>query len=122
MQWRRPIAVAFSACSAAPGRRQRRLWPFRRSPRRPHAFSASAISAINKALYGSLTAFAGRPFAESFHYFILDTRYEKVRKAGIVITQAVPIAVGIDWDGRLQIFAVEIANRESRSASKDCPL
>ena len=29
------------------------------------------------------------------------------------------IAVGIDWDGRRQILAVEMANRESRSAWKD---
>jgi len=29
------------------------------------------------------------------------------------------IAVGIDWDGRRQILAVEMANRESRSFWKD---
>ncbi|RWG37730.1 MAG: IS256 family transposase, partial [Mesorhizobium sp.] len=28
-------------------------------------------------------------------------------------------AVGIDWDGRRQILAVEMANRESRSAWRD---
>jgi putative transposase len=39
-----------------------------------------------------------------------------VREAGIVMNQAVLIAVGIDWDGRRQILAVEMANRESRSA------
>jgi hypothetical protein len=35
------------------------------------------------------------------------------------MNQAVLIAVGIDWDGRRQILAVEMANRESRSAWKD---
>jgi transposase-like protein len=84
-----------------------------------HAFSASAISAINKTLDESLAAFAGRLLAEPFPYLILDARYEKVREAGIVTSQAVLIAVGIDWDGRRQILAVEMANRESRSAWKD---
>jgi putative transposase len=84
-----------------------------------HAFSASAISAINKRLDESLRAFAERPLAEPFPYLILDARYEKVREAGVVTSQAVLIAVGIDWDGRRQILAVEMASRESRSSWKD---
>jgi transposase-like protein len=84
-----------------------------------HAFSASSISAINKRLDESLAAFAGRPLQEPFPYLILDARYEKVREAGVVASQAVLIAVGIDWDGRRQVLAVEMANRESRSSWKD---
>ena len=84
-----------------------------------HAFSASSISAINKRLDESLKAFAERPLKEPFPYLILDARYEKVREAGVVMSQAVLIAVGIDWDGRRQILAVEMANRESRSAWRD---
>ena len=41
-----------------------------------HAFSASALSAINKRLDESLSAFATRPLAEPFPYLILDARYE----------------------------------------------
>src|SRR5580693_4778563 len=81
-----------------------------------HAFSASAVSAINKRLDESLDAFAGRPLEEPFAYLILDARYEKVREGGVVMSQAVLIAIGIDWDGRRQILAVEMANRESRSS------
>jgi putative transposase len=84
-----------------------------------HSFSASAISAINKRLDESLDAFANRPLAEPFPYLILDARYEKVRDGGVVMSQAVLIAIGIDWDGRRQILAVEMANRESRSSWKD---
>jgi putative transposase len=84
-----------------------------------HAFSASSISAINKRLDESLAAFAERPLHEPFPYLILDARYEKVREAGVVMSQAVLIAVGIDWDGRRQILAVEMANRESHSAWRD---
>jgi transposase-like protein len=49
----------------------------------------------------------------------LTRAYEKVRDGGVVMSQAVLIAIGIDWDGRRQILAVEMANRESRSAWKD---
>jgi len=84
-----------------------------------HAFSASAISAINKRLDQSLEAFARRPLEEPFPYLILDARYEKVREGGVVMSQAVLIAIGVDWDGRRQILAVEMANRESRSSWKD---
>jgi putative transposase len=83
-----------------------------------HAFSASSISAINKRLDESLKAFAERRLGEPFPYLILDARYEKVREGGIVASQAVLIAIGIDWDGRRQILAVEMANRESRSSWK----
>jgi putative transposase len=83
-----------------------------------HAFSASSISAINKRLDESLKAFAERPLDEPFPYLILDARYEKVREDGVVASQAVLIAIGIDWDGRRQILAVEMANRESRSSWK----
>lgn len=84
-----------------------------------HAFSASAISAINARLDESLQAFAGRPLTEPYPYLILDARYERVREAGVVGSQAVLIAIGIDWDGRRQILAVEMANRESRSAWRE---
>src|SRR3546814_16456317 len=46
-------------------------------------------------------------------------RYEKVREGGVVGSQAVLIAIGIDWDGRRQILAVEMANRESATSWKD---
>jgi putative transposase len=84
-----------------------------------HAFSASSISAINKRLDESLRAFAERPLAEPFPFLILDARYEKVREGGVVMGQAVLIAIGIDWDGRRQTLAVDMATRESRSSWKD---
>jgi len=84
-----------------------------------HAFSASTISAINKKLDASLAAFAHRRLDEPFPYLILDARYEKVREGGVVGSQAVLIAIGIDWDGRRQILAVEMANRESTTSWKD---
>lgn len=84
-----------------------------------HSFSASSISAINKKLDKSLAQFAGRRLSEAFPYLILDARYEKVREAGVIASQAVLIAIGIDWDGRRQVLGVELANRESRSSWRD---
>lgn len=81
-----------------------------------HSFSASAISTINQRLDQSLAQFAARPLPEAFPYLIVDARYERVREAGVIVSQAVLIAIGIDWDGRRQILGVELANRESRSS------
>jgi hypothetical protein len=48
----------------------------------------------------SLEAFAKRPLEEPFPYLILDACYEKVREGGVVMSLAVLIAIGVDWDGR----------------------
>jgi putative transposase len=84
-----------------------------------HEFSASSISAINKSLDESLKAFAERRLEESYPYLILDARYERVREGGVICSQAVLIAVGVDDEGRRQILAVDLANRESRSSWRD---
>lgn len=84
-----------------------------------HSFSASAISSINKGLDDALARFAQRPLDEPYPYLILDARYEKVRDAGVITHQAVLIAIGISWDGKRQVLAVEMANRESQSSWKE---
>lgn len=84
-----------------------------------HAFSASTISQINKGLDAALVRFANRPLEEAYPYLILDARYEKVRLDGVIRSQAVLIAIGINWEGRRQVLAVELANRESASSWKD---
>lgn len=84
-----------------------------------HAFSASAISAVNKKLDESLRQFAERRLDEAYPYLILDARYERVREAGVIQSQAVLIAIGINWEGRRQVLAVDLANRESRSSWRD---
>ncbi|WP_319521097.1 IS256 family transposase [uncultured Desulfosarcina sp.] len=83
-----------------------------------HSFSASAVSSIVKRLDDQLAQFAGRSLEEPYPYLIVDARYEKVRDAGAIRSRAVLIAIGVDWDGRRQILAVELANRESASSWK----
>ena len=84
-----------------------------------HSFSASAISSINKSLDEALQAFAERRLSEPFPYLILDARYERVREAGVISSQAVLIAVAVDGEGRRQILGVDLANRESRTSWRD---
>jgi len=84
-----------------------------------HAFSASAISAVNKTLDDSLERFAKWPLEEVYPYLVLEARYEKVRQDGVIRSQAVQIAIGINDEGRRQILAVELANRESQTSWKD---
>jgi len=84
-----------------------------------HAFSASTISRINKTLDEQLSQFAHRRLELAYPYLVLDARYEKVRIDGVIRSVAVLIALGINWDGRREVLAVEQANRESVSSWED---
>jgi len=81
-----------------------------------HEFSASAISQINQQMDEELEKFAKRHLEEEYPYLILDARYEKVRESGVIRSQAVLKAVGVNWEGRRSILAVELANRETKTS------
>lgn len=80
-----------------------------------HEFSPSTVSRMTQRLDEELDKFAGRLLEEEFPYLILDARYEKVRIDGVIRSMAVLIAIGVDWDGRRQVLAVDTAPRESSS-------
>src|SRR5512147_794072 len=84
-----------------------------------HSFAASTISAINKGLDEGLTKFAQRRLTEEYPYLILDARYEKVREDGVIQSQAVLLAIGINWEGQRQILGVELASRESQTSWRE---
>lgn len=84
-----------------------------------HSFSASTISRINKTLDVELERFATRALTEDYPYLILDARYEKVREGGVVRSCAVLVAIGIGWDGRRAILAVDLSTRESRTSWRE---
>ena len=84
-----------------------------------HEFSASTISRMNQNLDEELEKFASRRLEEAYPYLILDARYEKVREDGVIRSQAVLVAIGIDWEGRRCVLAVELANRESSGSWKE---
>ena len=83
-----------------------------------HSFSASSISTINKSLDEGLRAFAERRLDERYPYLILDARYEKVREAGVILSQAVLVAVAVDEDGRPNPGG-RARHRESRSSGRE---
>jgi putative transposase len=84
-----------------------------------HEFSASTVSRMNQSLDTELEKFAKRRLEDAYPYVILDARYEKVREDGVIGSQAVMVAIGIDWEGRRCVLAVELANRESATSWKD---
>jgi putative transposase len=81
-----------------------------------HEFAAATVSRINTSLDEELAKFAGRRLEEEYPYLVLDARYEKVREEGVVRSQAVLVAIGINREGRRCVLAVELANRESTSS------
>ncbi len=87
-----------------------------------HEVSASTISRMNQSLDKELEQFAKRRLEEAYPYLILDARYEKIREDGVIRSQAVMIAIGVDWEGRRCILAVEVANRESSTSWKEFEL
>ena len=85
-----------------------------------HSFSASAVSEITRCLDEQLEQFASRSLSsEEYPYLILDARYERVRDGGVIGSRAVQVAIGINWEGRRCILAVDLANRESSTSWKE---
>ena len=82
-------------------------------------FSAATVSRLTSRLDEELERFASRRLEESYPYLILDARYERVREEGVIRSRAVQIAIGIGVEGRRQVLAVELANRESETSWKE---
>lgn len=84
-----------------------------------HEFSAATVSRMNQTLDEELAKFASRRLEEEYPYLVLDARYEKVREDGVIRSQAVQVAIGINREGRRCVLAVELANRESATSWRD---
>lgn len=84
-----------------------------------HGVSAATVSRINKTLDQGLEQFSQRQLEEDYPYLILDARYERIRLNGVISKCAVQIALGINWEGRRRVLAVEVSNRESISSWSD---
>src|SRR5207302_3156278 len=84
-----------------------------------HEFSSATVSRVNESLDGELGKFAERRLEEDYPYLIVDARYEKVREDGVVRSQAVQVAIGINREGRRCVLAVGLANRESATSWRE---
>lgn len=87
-----------------------------------HSFSASGIGTIKKGLDEALTAFAERRLTKPCPYLILDGRYEQVREAGVIRSQAVLIAIGIHYGGRRLLRPTRAKSVPKSSSSHKRPL
>jgi len=78
-----------------------------------HGFSRSSVSRAVAALDEQLERFSNRLLDKDYPYLILDARYEKVRDDdGVVRDRAVLVALGINWEGRREVLAVDLAPDE----------
>jgi len=75
--------------------------------------SKSMVSRLTMQLDEQIESWPKRRLSESYPYLIIDARYESIRKAGRIISQAVFIIVGINQTGKREILAVEAGNSES---------
>lgn len=73
-----------------------------------HEFSSSSVSRIVAKLDQELEKFSRRRLEEDYPYLILDARYEKVREDGAVRSQAVLVAIAIDWEGRPNVLFCQL--------------
>ena len=91
-----------------------------------HTFSASTISRINASLDGMLRRVAKRRLDEAYPYLILDARYEKVRLDGVIQSQAVFVAIGINGTAGAKCSAWSCRTgsrvRAGRRSSRACRL
>lgn len=76
--------------------------------------SAATVSRAMAELDEQIGAFFSRKLTEcEYPYLIIDARYEKVRKNGRVVSQAVLVAAGIRDDGRRELLSLRLGDSES---------
>ena len=82
--------------------------------------SSTQVSRASAQLDGQLESWRNRRLdAVAYPDLILDARYEKVRREGVVLDCAVLLAIGIDAHGRRTVLGVSTALSE---AEVHCPL
>ncbi len=78
--------------------------------------SRSQVSALAEKLDMELSGWRHRRLEKCYPYLVIDARYERVRRAGHVVSQGVLIAVGISEDGYREVLGAWVADSESESS------
>ena len=82
--------------------------------------SASQVSRAAAQLDEQLDLWRNRSLHEvAYPYLILDARYEKVRRDGVVVDCAVLLAIGIDATGHRSILGTSVALSEAETHWRD---
>jgi putative transposase len=82
-----------------------------------HEFFASTISRLNQKRDEELEKFVHRQLGEPYR-ILFRMHATKVREGGVIPSQAVMIAPGVDWEGHRSVLVVEMVHRESHSSGK----
>ena len=77
--------------------------------------SASLISRITDKIMPELNEWQSRPLSEIYPVVFFDGIYYKVRKDGKIINKCVYSVLGIDLEGKKDIFGIWISDNESAS-------
>jgi transposase-like protein len=82
--------------------------------------SSSQVSRAAAQLDEQLDLWRNRSLSEvAYPYLVLDARYEKVRRDGVVLDCAVLVAIGVDATGHRSILGVSVALSEAESHWRD---
>ena len=78
-------------------------------------FSSTTISRFSSQLDAELEAWRSRRLEQSYPYVLLDARWEKTRRDGVIVDMAVLVALGVAEDGHRHVLAVETGWGESEA-------
>jgi transposase-like protein len=78
--------------------------------------SRSQVSALAEKLDLELSAWRNRPLEKVYPYLVIDARYERVRRAGAVVSQGVLVAVGISAEGYREVLGAWMADSETETS------
>ncbi len=78
--------------------------------------SRSQVSALAEKLDLELSGWRNRPLEKAYPYLVIDARYERVRRAGAVVSQGVLVVVGISADGYREVLGAWMADSETETS------
>jgi len=82
--------------------------------------SSGQVSRIAAELDEQLSVFRNRRLDYTqYRFLVIDARYEKVRRNGHIVSQAVLITAGVTWEGRREILDWRIGDSESEDTWSD---
>ncbi|MGY4183079.1 hypothetical protein ACVIHH_008370 [Bradyrhizobium sp. USDA 4518] len=77
--------------------------------------SKSQVSRLCSEIDDKVKAFLNRPIEGDWPYLWIDATYVKVRQNGRIVSVAVIIAVGVNSDGRREVFGMDIGPSEAET-------
>jgi transposase-like protein len=86
------------------------------------SFSSQQVSRLASMLDARISEWRSRPLSgkdRHYPYLIVDATYQKVRKGGRVVSQAVLVVLGVNERGKREILDVEVADTENKATWSD---